>query len=134
MPVVERVAGGTAGCATTETGLIEMLDHRRMSQLMVGFERQQVIAAACQDSLGNRRLAPSAGFPPAAQAEPWPASPMASKVTMLFCSASWPSNSGTAVISFDLPVHAAPAQHQALLAPPCWHSTRCASGTLTSFA
>ena len=58
MRVIERIAVGPAGCATAEAVLVEMLDHGRVGQLVVAFERQQVVAPARQDLLGNRRLAP----------------------------------------------------------------------------
>ena len=36
--------------------LLEVLHHRRMGQRMIALERQQIIAPARQDPLGNRGL------------------------------------------------------------------------------
>ena len=36
--------------------LVEVLHHRRMGQRMIALERQQIIAPARQDPLGNRGL------------------------------------------------------------------------------
>ena len=60
MRVVERVAIRPPGCALAEAVLLEVLYHNRVGQLVITFERQQVIAATCQDLLGNRGLAPLA--------------------------------------------------------------------------
>src|SRR5215218_6591760 len=92
MRVVEGVALGPAGCANAEAVLVEVLDDSRVGQGVVALERQQVITTACQDLFGDRGLAPHG---------------VQGHNAVLHCelvfTASWPSSSGTAVISFDLP-------------------------------
>jgi hypothetical protein len=55
---VERVAISPARRATAQAVLVEVLHHSRMGQLVVTLERQQIVAPASQDLLGNRGLAP----------------------------------------------------------------------------
>ncbi len=55
---VEGVAIGTAGRATAEASLVEVLDHGRMGQGMVALEPEKVVAPAFQNPLRNRGLAP----------------------------------------------------------------------------
>ena len=53
MRIVKGVAIGTVRCAVAEAALVEVLHHSRMGQLVVALERQQGVAPACQDLLGN---------------------------------------------------------------------------------
>src|SRR5215218_2874823 len=56
MGFVKGIAAGTAWGAAAEAMLVEVLDHRRVGQWMIALERQQIIAPARQDPLGNRDL------------------------------------------------------------------------------
>ena len=90
MRVVEGVAVGTGGCVAAEAMLIEVLNNSRVRQRVIPLERQQIIAAARQDPLGNRGL-----------------TPMASRVTMLFARANWSSSLGTELVGLTDGNHAA---------------------------
>src|SRR5215213_7647679 len=57
MGVVEGVAVGTGGCVAAEAMLIEVLNNSRVRQRVITLERQQIVASARQDPLGDRGLA-----------------------------------------------------------------------------